>query len=82
MGRYKWAQLAVVALLFFSWAGLTPVTPEAQADTVTHQTIVVRKGMSLPVPVTESFDRIAVSEPEIADAAPVSVQQCHTPPGG
>lgn len=75
MGRYKWAQLAVVALLFFSWTGLAPVGPEAQADTVTHQTIVVRKGMSLPVPVTESFDRIAVSEPEIADAAPVSSKE-------
>lgn len=75
MGRNKWAQLAVIALLFFSWSGFSPGAQEAHADSVTHQTIVVRKGMSLPVPVTESFDRIAVSEPGIADAAPVSSQE-------
>ena len=75
MGRHKWAHLAAIALLFISWTGLTPGSPEAHADSVTHQTIVVRKGMSLPVPVVESFDRIAVSEPEIADAAPVSSRE-------
>ena len=75
MGQYSWAKLAVIALLLIGWAGITPTAPGAYADTVTHQTIVVRKGMSLPVPVTESFDRIAVSEPEIADAAPVSSRE-------
>lgn len=75
MGRNRWAQLVTIALTAISVMGLSSAGLTAQADSVTHQTIVVRKGMSLPVPVIESFDRIAVSEPTIADAAPVSSQE-------
>ena len=75
MGLIDRARTAVnISLMLFAiggWFG----TLSASAQNVTHQTIVVRKGTSLPVPVTNSFDRIAGSEPSIADAAPVSSQE-------
>ncbi len=75
MGYLNWAYRIVAAAIAISLLSVAPATPKAHADSVTHQTIVVRKGMSLPVPVNTPFDRIAVSEPEIADAAPVSSQE-------
>lgn len=78
MGRLDWTQIAVIiALMALSLGGVfgSQRADAQEARGVTHQTIVVRKGTSLPVPVTRSFDRIAVSEPSIADAAPVSSQE-------
>ena len=75
MGHLSWAKYIALVAMLMGWIGLVSGTQIANADQLTHQTIVVRKGMSLPVPVSESFDRIAVSEPEIADAAPVSSQE-------
>ena len=75
MGRLDSALGAIVIALFILSAGILPGGPVADAQSITHQTVVVRKGTSLPVPVIDSFDRIAVSEPSIADAAPVSSQE-------
>ncbi|MEM9053726.1 MAG: type II and III secretion system protein family protein [Pseudomonadota bacterium] len=75
MGLWTWAGRIAAAIIVISLLGAGLASPAAHADSVTHQTIVVRKGMSLPVPVSVGFDRIAVSEPEIADAAPVSSQE-------
>ena len=75
MGRLDKAQLAAVLALLLISLGQVFGLQAAYAQGVTHQTIVVRKGTSLPVPVLDSFDRIAVSEPAIADAAPVSSQE-------
>lgn len=72
MGMFKLTTRIVTGLIVMGFISLVTLQPTSEAETVTHQTIVVRKGMSLPVPVTKPFDRIAVSEPEIADAAPVS----------
>ena len=75
MGRLDKAQFAAVLALLLLSLGQVFGLQAAYAQGVTHQTIVVRKGTSLPVPVLDSFDRIAVSEPAIADAAPVSSQE-------
>ncbi|MEL6861921.1 MAG: type II and III secretion system protein family protein [Pseudomonadota bacterium] len=75
MGRLDKAQFAAVLALLLLSLGQVFGLQAAYAQGVTHQTIVVRKGTSLPVPVLNSFDRIAVSEPSIADAAPVSSQE-------
>ena len=75
MGRLIRALKATLAAFSLGLTGSMVSAPVAFAEQVTHQTIVVRKGMSLPVPVRDSFDRIAVSEPAIADAAPVSSRE-------
>ncbi len=75
MGTFNFMAKTMIVLGFLFTLVMASGLPQASADPVLHQTIVVRKGMSLPVPVGTVYDRIAVSEPEIADAAPVSDQE-------
>lgn len=42
---------------------------------VTHQTVFISKGASLPIMSNSAFDMLVVAEPEVAVAAPVSTRE-------
>ena len=61
----------VAGIQVCGWAGFA----EAQASRLARQTVVLTKGDSLPIQVGDSFASLAVSEPSIADASPVSTTE-------
>ena len=53
----------------------TCLTLSVSAEPLKQQSLIVHSGESLPVPVARAFDKLVVSEPSIAVAAPVSSQE-------
>jgi len=62
------------AAMMLHFGGLV-MSAEAQSAPFARETLVVVQGGSLPILVPEAFARLAVSEPLIADAAPVSTTE-------
>ena len=62
------------AIILFQVCTITPLS-HAQAPSFERETLIVVEGASLPIPVPKAFARLAVSEPTIADAAPVSTTE-------
>ncbi len=63
------------AAIFLAQAGLFAPASQAQDSSLKRETLIVVQGASLPIPVSQAFGRLAVSEPIIADAAPVSTTE-------
>ncbi|MBR9835616.1 MAG: hypothetical protein GYB42_10635, partial [Alphaproteobacteria bacterium] len=56
-------------------ASLLAAVAEEGATRLERQTVTLTKGASLPISATEVFANLAVSEPSIADASPVSTTE-------
>ncbi len=75
MGRQKTPpSRSLISLALLMSAGLA-TNATAFSEGVRYQTVRVTQGASLPVPTSEVFTKIVVSEPVVAVAAPVSNQE-------
>lgn len=70
-----WLKIVGAAALIGVQASLLAAGAEEGTTRLERQTVTLTKGASLPISATEVFANLAVSEPSIADASPVSTTE-------
>lgn len=72
----SWTRMVTIAALAaLALAGGWVSAASADTVSVKRQTIILTKGDSMPVQASDAFASLAVSEPSIADASPVSTTE-------
>jgi len=71
----SWLKYVGGAAIVLVQANTLVVAQEAEPSRLERETVILTKGASLPISVSEVFANLAVSEPSIADASPVSTTE-------